>query len=75
MKPYFLDMYTANKVYLPNLPSFGSLEIPVDNVTKDGSPDQIPALVSHNFQQLFFQRLCCVFEVIAADFSKGYSRL
>lgn len=47
MKPYFLDMYTATRVYLPNLPSFGSLEIPVDNVSKDGSQDQIPALVSH----------------------------
>ena len=46
MKPYFLDMYTATKVYLPNLPSFGSLEIPVDNVSKDDSRDQVPALVS-----------------------------
>ena len=48
MKPYFLDMYTATQAYLPSLPSFGSLDVPIDNTSaKEDVRDQIPALVSH----------------------------
>lgn len=56
MKPYFLDMYAATRVYLPNLPSFGSLEVPVDNVSKDGSQEQTPALVSLDMHKSLHSR-------------------
>lgn len=47
MKPYFLDMNAATRAYLPSLPSFGSFEVPVDNISANSeSRDQIPALVS-----------------------------
>ena len=56
MKPYFLDMHTAVKVYLPNLPSLGSLEVSVDNIgAQDDSGDQIPALVGLQHLQLLVQ--------------------
>ena len=60
MKPYFLDMHTATKVYLPNLPSFGSLEIPVDNAAKDDSQDQIPALVSYSLHHALTRWNLCL---------------
>jgi hypothetical protein len=31
MKPYFLDMYTASKAFLPTMPSLDSLEVSLDN--------------------------------------------
>ena len=61
MKPYFLDMHTASKAYLPNLPGLGALEIPVEKANEDdNSQTQIPALVCpYNLEGISLQYRPC----------------